>query len=100
MGDLTAAQQYLRNEVLAHRLIEITDAATRQLRQGVAPKVLFSSAGDAVKFHETMTFFAVAAVENGDFDQLNCFAEALKARRSNKLEPRTMSCITDLYGLP
>jgi len=99
LSDIAAAQAYLADEVLTARLREITEAAVERLRAGVAAKVLFGSSGDSEKFAETMTFFAVAAVENDDAAILHLFAEGLSALGARKLDPRTMGLIVDRYGL-
>jgi len=99
LPDFAAAQAFLHDEVLLARLIEITTVAMEQLRRGVAPKVLFGGETDAGKFTETMTFFAVAAAENGDAEQLQFFAEALRACK-RRLDPRTMGVVVETYNLP
>jgi uncharacterized protein (DUF1810 family) len=62
---IKAAQRYLRHELLAERLIEVSTAAMEcmQGRRRITCRALFGST-DAKKFFEAMTFFGVAAVEN------------------------------------
>jgi len=50
---------------------DITSAAVGHLEGGVAPRSLFGASGDAEKFHECVTVFAVAAEHVGGHDA-NC----------------------------
>jgi uncharacterized protein (DUF1810 family) len=58
---LECAQAWLRHQLLGPRLVEITTAAVTQLEAGADASQLFGSSVDAVKFHNCMTLFAVAA---------------------------------------
>eukprot|EP00401_Gymnodinium_catenatum_P017669 CAMPEP_0117503580 /NCGR_PEP_ID=MMETSP0784-20121206/24404_1 /TAXON_ID=39447 /ORGANISM="" /LENGTH=265 /DNA_ID=CAMNT_0005298903 /DNA_START=52 /DNA_END=846 /DNA_ORIENTATION=- len=100
LPDMQAADAYLRDDVLADRLEEITTVALEHLRAGVKPRVLFGSSTDASKFAETMTIFAVAAFEAQDLPKLRLFAAALDASNGGALEARTMEFVTGVYGMP
>lgn len=88
-----AAQLYLQDDVLSGRLVEITEAALVHLRRGVKPQVLFGSSTDASKFKETMTFFAIAAVENHDAARLQLCATALDLCGRGQLDTRALEAV-------
>lgn len=75
LQDFEEAQSYLRHDVLGPRLVAITRMANFHLRRGVEPNRLFGFI-DAVKFHETCTVFAVAAVANESSESV--FVEGLR----------------------
>mmetsp|Transcript_84043 Transcript_84043/g.195452 ORF Transcript_84043/g.195452 Transcript_84043/m.195452 type:complete len:224 (+) Transcript_84043:32-703(+) len=79
LPDFSAAIAYLQCPVLSARLLEITAAAEKHLRAGRPAWEVLGSSVDAKKFHESMTFFAVAAVEWGDWQQARTFVAALNA---------------------
>jgi len=54
---------------------------------------------DAEKFAETMTLFAVAAVENNDSRTLQLCVEGLNAHQKGNLDQRTIEAISQDYGL-
>jgi len=80
LPNLEAAQLYLTHQILRDRLCEITRAASEQLRSGVDARVLFGGGGDWRKFHETCTFFAIAALEERDLEVVDLCCEALELR--------------------
>lgn len=63
LPDIETARAYLQHPMLAQRLREITRVAVGQLGGGARPLVLFGGSTDATKFVETMTLFAVVALE-------------------------------------
>jgi uncharacterized protein (DUF1810 family) len=75
---LSEAQDYLNNDKLRRRLLEITHAAKKQLDAGVKILALLSSSIDVTKFRASMTLFLLAAYENGDAEAYQCFKSALK----------------------
>ncbi len=55
------ACHYLRDPVLAPRLVEITQCANSHLAAGVPPIHLFGSSTDSFKFHEVTSCFYLAS---------------------------------------
>lgn len=98
LPDLDAALQYLKDPVLAGRLEEITEVALEHLRGGVKPVTLFGGSIDAIKFHETVTGFAIAAMEGKDLLHARLFLSVLEALGGN-LEKTTMDYIVREVGL-
>merc|ERR1712025_573023 len=84
LPDIASVCAYLADETLAARLEEITLVAVEYLRSGVKPHTLFGRV-DALKFHETMTFFAIAALEMCDIPRLRLFCAALEACSRGRL---------------
>jgi len=99
LPDLDAARAYLQEATLRQRLLEITVAATEHLRKGVEARKLFGVGGDWVKFHETCTFFAVAAQLNGDEEVMAVCCEGLAVPPyKGVLNEPTMQLIVGEYG--
>ena len=71
--------EYLRHEVLGPRLLNITAAANHQLStRRSSMELLFGGSLDALKFHESCTAFAVAAVIIEDEEAASIFVESLQ----------------------
>lgn len=77
LADLAEAQEYLRHKTLGSRLVHITNRANERLDSGVPNRVLFGGGLDSMKFHESCTVFAVAALANGDEKSAAVFAKAV-----------------------
>jgi len=75
--------EYLEHEVLGRRLLEITRIANQHLlqkgRHRVSREILFGGSLDGLKFHETCTVFAVAALSAGNEEAAAVFTESLLA---------------------
>jgi uncharacterized protein (DUF1810 family) len=84
LPDTAAARAYLRDDVLRSRLIDVTEAATRQMRAGVPPARLFGKMHevDTLKFHEVCTCFCIAARHEGMPHVEACFHDALDVLRA------------------
>lgn len=72
-----AARAYLKHSVLAPRLLQVTEVATAHLLavpQSARPARLLALFGgiDSQKFRETMTYFALAALENYAEEEGGC----------------------------
>jgi uncharacterized protein (DUF1810 family) len=99
LPNLSTAQAFLRHPVLAERLSEITLEATRHLRAGDRGLLLkLFGLIDAEKFVETMTFFAVAAIENHDDLKRDVFCAGLK-EAAGRLDANTMDAIVNIEKL-
>lgn len=61
LRDRAEAEQYLRDPVLSQRLLEISQAAGKHLKNGVPLDTLMGSAIDASKLVSSMTLFAEVA---------------------------------------
>jgi uncharacterized protein (DUF1810 family) len=73
--------KYLKHEILGPRLIQITEIAISQLggkKNSIKKKRLFNGQLDSIKFHETCTAFAVAAMANNDKKAALVFAKSLE----------------------
>eukprot|EP00929_Paragymnodinium_shiwhaense_P044618 TRINITY_DN22868_c0_g1_i1.p1 TRINITY_DN22868_c0_g1~~TRINITY_DN22868_c0_g1_i1.p1 ORF type:complete len:240 (-),score=45.50 TRINITY_DN22868_c0_g1_i1:414-1133(-) len=99
LPDMAAAQAYLRDDTLVERLVEITQVAIDHLDANIQPRVLFGNSIDASKFVETMTFFAVAAVENGQAELVEVFLRGVRSTRRS-LDARSMQLAVEIYGRP
>eukprot|EP00746_Dinoflagellata_sp_MGD_P125438 gnl/MRDRNA2_/MRDRNA2_60196_c0_seq1.p1 gnl/MRDRNA2_/MRDRNA2_60196_c0~~gnl/MRDRNA2_/MRDRNA2_60196_c0_seq1.p1 ORF type:complete len:272 (-),score=46.69 gnl/MRDRNA2_/MRDRNA2_60196_c0_seq1:29-844(-) len=95
LPDLNAACEYLGDVILAQRLVQATQLATRHLRDQVAPEVLFGKMHeyDFPKFRETLSLFAVAALLRRDEDQMLVFLQGLSASGAVDLDARTLAAI-------
>lgn len=98
LPDLDAAYAYLQDDVLRHRLHEITREAVAHLSRGVRPFRLLGGATDAQKFHETMTCFAVVALEASDSELARIFLDALHGV-GWPLEKKTIEYISGQAGM-
>merc|ERR1712046_261291 len=98
LPDMCTAQAYLKDTILATRLLQITQEATLHLCDGVKPNALFGTEGDALKFHETMTMFSIAATESREQKSLTVLCEALRALSHGALEERTVKIIAEEGG--
>lgn len=99
LPDMATAQALLRDDILATRLVEITTDAVEHLQKRVPPAVLFGGEGDAVKFYESMTIFAVAAAESNDIDRTSFFVTALRLlQEDGALHKQTMNVISQESG--
>lgn len=78
LESFTVAQEYLQHAILGKRLLEVTEIAEVHLTKGVAPTQLFGWEVDSIKFHETCSVFAVAAVANGTTDASALFIRAIR----------------------
>jgi uncharacterized protein (DUF1810 family) len=101
--NMSTAQEYLKNEVLRARLLEITTEAYKHIDPESASAkpieqltAVFGST-DAGKFNETVTFFAVAAGLNGDAEAVKVFSEALLRTNAGKLELKTLGKLKKKY---
>ena len=76
-----SAWLFLQDGKLRERLIEISNAATYHLKNGVDPSILFGHQHkyDAPKFHEVMSCFYLIAEKDGDRELFNCCKEGLEA---------------------
>lgn len=62
LPNFQSAVEYLQDEVLCHRLVEITSSAEATLSMGQSTIQLFDGDLDATKVHESCTIFALAAI--------------------------------------
>eukprot|EP00747_Dinoflagellata_sp_TGD_P209449 gnl/TRDRNA2_/TRDRNA2_82848_c0_seq2.p1 gnl/TRDRNA2_/TRDRNA2_82848_c0~~gnl/TRDRNA2_/TRDRNA2_82848_c0_seq2.p1 ORF type:complete len:184 (+),score=24.09 gnl/TRDRNA2_/TRDRNA2_82848_c0_seq2:34-585(+) len=97
LPDLRVAKAYLQCPILSARLSEITEVAVTHLRSSASPRELLGSTVDVEKFHQTMTYFAVVAVEAGDAKRAAPFLDALTAL-GGALEKRTMAYVVGVEG--
>ncbi len=66
IGSLAEARQYVAHSVLGPRLIELTQTVLNH--RGISPQTIFGSPDD-LKFRSSMTLFALAAPQHGEFRQ-------------------------------
>lgn len=81
---MEVAVEYLKNEVLRDRLIEITMEATYQITTMARDPVELFGSFDAPKFHECATLFLLAAKEEGILNAARVFEDALNAIAEGK----------------
>lgn len=89
LPDFAAALEYLQHPVLRPRLLEITSCAVEHLQKGVRPTVVFGSTTDATKYHETATYFFIAALESQDWETADVLRDSLEAY-GGRLDDGTM----------
>lgn len=95
LPDFKTACAYLRDPVLADRLLEVSSFAIQHLQAGTDPAVLFGKMHrcDFPKFYEAMTLFAIAAHVAGDADKEAKFLGGVRACGVEDLEPSTVDAV-------
>mmetsp|Transcript_157908 Transcript_157908/g.294566 ORF Transcript_157908/g.294566 Transcript_157908/m.294566 type:complete len:242 (+) Transcript_157908:69-794(+) len=101
LPDFKTACAYLCDCVLAERLLEISNLATKHLEDGVDPAILFGRMHhcDFPKFYEAMTLFALAAHMNGNAAQEGNFLAGIRACGADCLEQNTVNAVIS-EGIP
>lgn len=81
LPDFSAVLEYLKDDVLSERLVDITHLARKHLQIGTSPEKLFGKQYkyDLPKFREAMTVFAVAARSLGFDNAERTFRDGLHA---------------------
>jgi uncharacterized protein (DUF1810 family) len=95
--NLEEASEYLKDEVLSSRLIELTDTIVFKVH-GKTPEAIFGFT-DSRKLHSSMTLFHAVVASYTHFENDNryrCFENALIKLFQNKLDQRTLS----ILGMP
>jgi uncharacterized protein (DUF1810 family) len=94
---------YLKHNVLGPRLIQCTKIAISQLEKSITKECLFDGSLDSIKFHESCTAFAVAAMASNDQKAALVFAKAF-AFYGGRLNAKVVQvlqsnehCVVDVY---
>jgi uncharacterized protein (DUF1810 family) len=95
--NLEEAFEYLKDEVLSARIIELTDTVLFEVN-GKTPREIFGFT-DSRKFHSSMTLFHAVASTYTHFEnkkRYRCFENALLKYFDSTLDQKTLS----ILGLP
>jgi uncharacterized protein (DUF1810 family) len=97
LPNFKAACAYLKDPLLAERLLQVSSLATDHLDMGVKPSDLFGKMHhcDFPKFHEAMSMFALAAYLNGDLAQADEFMRGVAACKRDSLEDHVVTALIE-----